>query len=116
MDAAKIRAHDFIDNRIPKFMRYFERVITQNYQSDAHLVGDKLTYVDLSMFQLIDGLHYAFPRATKHFGEHYPLLAALHDAVAERPTIAAYLASERRLAYNESGIFRHYPELDKAAR
>jgi glutathione S-transferase len=115
-DAARIRAHDFIDNRIPKFMHYFERVITQNYQSDAHLVGDKLTYVDLSMFQLIDGLHYAFPRATKHFGEHYPLLAALHDAVAERPNIAAYLASERRLAYNESGIFRHYPELDKAAR
>ena len=57
IDAARIRANDFIDNRIPKFMRYFERVITQNYQSDAHLVGDKLTYVDLSMFQLIDGLH-----------------------------------------------------------
>ncbi len=79
-------------------------------------MGDELTYVDLSMFQLIDGLHYAFPRAMKHFGEHYPLLAALHDAVAERPNIAAYLASERRLGLQRIGIFRHYPELDKAAR
>jgi glutathione S-transferase len=115
-DAAKIRAHDFIDERIPKFMRYFERVLKQNPSGDEHMVGDKLTYVDLSMFQLIDGLHYAFPRATRHFGEHYPRLAALHDAVAERANIAAYLTSPRRLAYNETGIFRHYPELDKAVR
>jgi glutathione S-transferase len=115
-DAAKIRAHHFIDERIPKFMHYFERVLKQNPAGDKHMVGDALTYVDLSMFQLIDGLHYAFPRATRHFGEHYPLLAALHDAVAGRPNIAAYLASPRRLAYNELCIFRHYPELDKAAR
>lgn len=115
-EAAKIRAHDFIDNRVPKFMRYFERVLKQNPDGDQHMVSGALTYVDLSMFQLIDGLHYAFPRAMKRFGEHYPKLAALHDAVAERPNIAAYLASKRRLAYNETGIFRHYPELDKAAR
>jgi len=115
-EAARTRAHDFIDNRIPKFMHYFERVILQNTESDAHLVGNRLSYVDLSMFQLIDGLHYAFPRAMKRFGVHYSLLAGLHDSVAARPNIAAYLASERRLAYNESGIFRHYPELDKAAR
>jgi glutathione S-transferase len=115
-DAAKLRAHDFIDHRLPKFMRYFERVLQQNPEGDAHLVGAALTYVDLSMFQLIDGLHYAFPKATRHFGEHYPLLAALHDAVAARPNIAAYLSSERRLVYNESCIFRHYPELDKAAQ
>ncbi len=63
------------------------------------MAGDALTYVDLSMFQLVDGLHYAFPRATKHFGEHYPLLAVLHDAVRRSGRIsAAYLASERRLA------------------
>lgn len=115
-DAAKIRAHDFIDERIPKFMRYFERVLKQNPAGDRHMVGGALSYVDLSMFQLIDGLHYAFPRAMRRFGEHYPRLAALHDAVAGRPNLAAYLASPRRLAYNESGIFRHYPELDKAAR
>jgi glutathione S-transferase len=115
-DAARLRAHDFIDHRMPKFMRYFERVLRQNPAGDRHMVGAALTYVDLSMFQLIEGLHYAFPRATQRFGEHYPRLAALHDAVAGRPNIAAYLASPRRLAYNESGIFRHYPELDKAAR
>ena len=115
-DAAKVRATDFIDHRIPKFMRYFERVLKQNPAGDAHMVGDTLTYVDLSMFQLIDGLHYAFPRAMKHFGEHYPRLAALHDAVLKRPNIAAYLASERRLPYNETCVFRHYPELDKDVR
>ncbi|MFL9895527.1 glutathione S-transferase [Paraburkholderia sp. RL17-381-BIF-C] len=114
-DAAKVRAHDFIDNRIPKFMSYFERVLKQNPAGDRFMVGDALTYVDLSMFQLIDGLLYAFPRALKRFGEHYPRLAALHDAVIERPNIAAYLQSERRIEHNEACIFRHYPELDQAA-
>jgi glutathione S-transferase len=115
-DAAKVRAHDFIDERIPKFMGYFERVLKQNPAGDAYLVGDSLTYVDLSMFQLIDGLYYAFPRAMKTFPKHYPRLAALHDAVLERPRIAAYLESDRRIAHNESCIFRHYPELDKDTR
>jgi glutathione S-transferase len=114
-DAAKVRAHDFIDHRIPKFMGYFERVLKQNPGGDRYLVGDALTYVDLSMFQLIDGLFYAFPRAMKRFGEHYPLLAALHDAVIARPNISAYLESDRRLPHNEACVFRHYPELDKAA-
>lgn len=113
-DAAKIRAHDFIDHRIPKFMQYFERVLKQNPAGDKHLVGDALSYVDLSMFQLIDGLMYAFPRGTKRFGEDYPRLAALHDAVIARPRIAAYLKSARRIEHNEACIFRHYPELDKA--
>ncbi|MBN3753538.1 glutathione S-transferase [Paraburkholderia sp. Tr-20389] len=115
-EAAKIRATDFIDHRIPKFMGYFERVLKQNPAGDAHMVGDTLTYVDLSMFQLIDALHYAFPRAMRPFGERYPRLAALHDAVLKRPNIAAYLDSERRLPYNETCVFRHYPELDKDVR
>jgi glutathione S-transferase len=115
-EPAKVRATEFIDHRIPKFMRYFERVLRQNPAGDTYMVGDALTYVDLSMFQLIDALHYAFPRAMKHFGEHYPRLAALHDAVLKRPNIAAYLASTRRIAYNESCVFRHYPELDKDVR
>jgi len=115
-EAAKVRATEFIDHRIPKFMRYFERVLKLNPHGDRHLMGNALTYVDLSMFQLIDGLRYAFPRATKRFGEHYPRLAALHEAVMARPNIAAYLASDRRLSHNESCVFRHYPELDKAAR
>jgi glutathione S-transferase len=115
-DAAKARATEFLAHRLPKFMRYFERVLQQNPHGERHLAGDALTYADLSMFQLIDGLRYAFPRAMKHYAEHYPRLAALHDAVLARPNIAAYLASERRLPHNESCIFRHYPELDRALR
>ncbi|HTH74494.1 MAG TPA: glutathione S-transferase [Trinickia sp.] len=111
---AKARAGDFLAHRLPKFMRYFERVLAQNPDGDAHLVGRALTYVDLSMFQLIEGLHYAFPRATARFASRYPRLAALRKAVAARPNIAAYLASERRLPFNETGIFRHYAELDIA--
>jgi len=114
-DAAKARAHDFIDHRLPKFMSYFERVLKQNPAGERFMVGDTLSYVDLSMFQLIDGLLYAFPRALKHFGEHYPRLAALHDVVMARPNIAAYLNSDRRIEHNEACVFRHYPELDKAA-
>ncbi|KQR87276.1 glutathione S-transferase [Burkholderia sp. Leaf177] len=114
-DAAKVRAKDFIDNRIPKFFGYFERVLEQNPHGPKHMVGDKTTYVDLSIFQLVEGLHYAFPRATKKFAKHYPHVQALHDAVLERPNIAAYVDSERRIPFNESGIFRHYPELDQDA-
>ncbi len=114
-EAAKARATDFIDHRMPKFMGYFERVLKQNPKGDAYLVGDSLTYADLSMFQLIEGLHYAFPRATKRFRQRYRRLAALHAAVAARPNVAAYLASERRIPFNETGIFRHYPELDREA-
>jgi glutathione S-transferase len=115
-DAAKVRAADFIEHRIPKFMGYFERVLKQNPAGDQYLVGDALTYVDLSMFQLVDGLYYAFPRAMKPFPKRYPRLAALRDAVLDRPRIAAYLASERRIAHNESCVFRHYPELDRDTR
>ncbi|HTH61469.1 MAG TPA: glutathione S-transferase [Paraburkholderia sp.] len=116
-DEAKARASDFIDHRIPKFMNYFERVLLQNPDGKKrHMVGDTLTYVDLSMFQVVEGLRYAFPKATKHFAERWPHVVALRDAVAKRPNIAAYVASERRIPFNESGIFRHYPELDKTAR
>jgi glutathione S-transferase len=68
------------------------------------------------MFQIVEGLRYAFPKATKHLAGHYPHVVALHDAVAARPNIVAYLASERRLSFNETGVFRHYPELDHAVR
>jgi glutathione S-transferase len=115
-DAAKIRTQNFLDQRVPKFMSYFERVLKQNPHGDTQIVGDSTTYVDLSIFQLVDGLHYAFPRAMKTFGKHYPRVAALHDAVLQRPNIAAYVDSERRIPFNESGIFRHYPELDQDAR
>jgi glutathione S-transferase len=115
-DAAKARAADFIQHRLPKFMGYFERVLKHNAKGDKHSVGSSLTYVDLSLFQLMEGLAYAFPRAMRAFAAHYPALAALREAVRTRPRIALYLASDRRIPFNESGIFRHYPELDQAAR
>ncbi|MGA7813019.1 glutathione S-transferase [Caballeronia sp.] len=114
-DAAKARSKDFIENRVPKFIGYFERVLKQNPHGDTQIIGDAITYVDLSIFQVVEGLHYAFPRAMKKFSKQYPRVAALHDAVIERPAIAAYVDSDRRLPFNESGIFRHYPELDQDA-
>jgi glutathione S-transferase len=106
------RAADFRALRLPKFLGYFERVLAANPAGDSHLIGKSLTYVDLSMFQVIAGLSYALPRAMAALARRHPKLAALHRCVAERPRIAAYLASARRIPFNERGIFRHYPELD----
>ena len=106
------RAADLLERRLPKFLRYFERVAERNPHGDAHLVGGALTYVDLSMFQMIAGLRYAFPRAMARLESAYPRLIALHERVRARPRIAAYLASKRRVEFNQQGIFRRYPELD----
>ena len=106
------RAADFRALRLPKFVGYFERVLAANPAGDSYLIGKSLTYVDLSMFQVIAGLNYAFPRAMAEMARRHPKLAALHRRVAARPRIAAYLASARRIPFNERGIFRHYPELD----
>lgn len=105
------RAKDFRAERLPKFLTYFEQIIANNEAGEG-LVGDHLTYGDLSLFQLVEGLRYAFPRAMEGDAARYPALTALHDQVAALPKIAAYLASERRIAFNENGIFRAYPELD----
>jgi glutathione S-transferase len=112
-DAARARASHFLKYRVPKYLTYFERVLQQNPGASPHAIGDALSYVDLSLFQLVEGLRYAFPRALRGYSHAYPALARLHDAVRRRPNIAAYLKSDRRLAFNESGIFRHYPELDQ---
>jgi glutathione S-transferase len=112
---AKARAAAFLSERAPKYLGYFERVLADNPAGKAHAVGDKLTTVDLSLFQVRVGLAYAFPRAFAGADKLYPALAALAAKVAAQPNVAAYLASERRIPFNESGIFRHYPELDQAA-
>ena len=109
---ARRRSADFIANRIPKYLGYFERVLERNPHGDRHLVGRRVSYCDLSLFQLVAGLRYAFPRAMAPLGPHFGRVAALHDRIAARPRIAAYLRSARRIALNEQGIFRHYPELD----
>jgi glutathione S-transferase len=115
-DAAKARADDFLQHRLPKFLGYFERVLKQNPRGDKYSVGAAATTVDLSLFQLIEGLSYAFPRAMKSFAENYPALAALRETVRTRPRLALYLSSARRIPFNETGIFRHYPELDQPSR
>jgi len=114
-DEARRRSADFRKNRMSKYLGYFETVLERNPQGSGHLVGDRLTYADLSLFQIVEGLRYAFPRAMAAMEPKIPLLIALHGSVAQRPRIAAYLKSERRIPFNEHGIFRHYPELDGEA-
>jgi glutathione S-transferase len=109
---ARRKAADVIAHRLPKYLGYFERVLANNARG-AWLVGTRVTYADLSLFQLVAGLQYAFPKAMKRLARRHPRVMSLHDAVAARPRIAAYLASPRRIAFNEQGIFRHYPELDR---
>ncbi|HTW38275.1 MAG TPA: glutathione S-transferase [Steroidobacteraceae bacterium] len=111
---ARRRTGDFLASRLPKYLTYFESVLERNPDGDRHLSGGSLTYADLSMFQTIAGLRYAFPQAMQGLAARIPRLLALHDLVRERPRIAAYLGSPRWLPFNEQGIFRHYPELDKS--
>jgi len=106
------RAKHFTRDRLPKFLDYFETVFDRNASGRGFMVGRSLTYVDLSMFQLVAGLRYAFPNTMAKVEQDIPGLVALHDELAARPNIAAYLASKRRIAFNQYGIFRHYPELD----
>jgi glutathione S-transferase len=107
---AKRRTEDFLANRAPKFLGWFERVLARN---GPYLNGRRVSTADLSLFQVVAGLRYAFPRAMKRIERRVPEVAALHDRVAARPRIARYLASDRRIAFNEMGIFRRYPELDR---
>jgi glutathione S-transferase len=109
---ARRHSKHFIAERLPKYLGYFERVIRINSGGQGYMIGRLLTYVDLSVFQLIAGLRYAFPRTMQRSEAHYPGLIALHERITKRPNIAAYLASPRRIAFNQHGIFRHYPELD----
>lgn len=111
--AALKRAKGFREARIPKFLRWFETILARNPLGDAHLVGDEVSYADLSLFQTIEGLLYAFPEATKPALARSPRVARLHRDTAQRPRIRAYLVSDRRIPFNEDGIFRRYPELDE---
>jgi glutathione S-transferase len=108
---ARRRAADFRAERLPAFLGYFERVLVGNARS-GWLAGRRISYADLSMFQMIAGMRYAFPRAMARLERRHPRLVALHERVAARRSLADYLASERRLPFNEQGIFRRYPELD----
>lgn len=111
---AKRRAADFLEARVPKYLGYFERILARRRGGRAHfLLGARLTYPDLSLFQIVAGMRYAFPNAMRRIEKKHWRVVAVHDAVAARPRIKAYLASERRIPFNDDGIFRHYPELDE---
>lgn len=111
-DEAGRRAELFRRHRLPRFLEYFEQVLEQNPRGAEHLVGERHSYVDLSLFQTVTGLRYAFPRAMRQLEPDLPKIDALVARVSERDRIRAYLNSERRQPFNEDGIFRHYPELD----
>ena len=106
------RAQEFRKGRIAQFLEWFEAILKRNPKGDSYLVGARLTYADLSLFQVVEGLSYAFPKAMARELKKAPRVAALRDRVAKRPRIRAYLESDRRIPFNEQGIFRRYPELD----
>jgi glutathione S-transferase len=106
------RAQDFCARRMPKFLQWFEQIVVRNPAGSRHLVGGRLSYADLSLFQLVEGLRYAFPNAASSALARTPGVMAIHDTVSTLPKVAAYLRSERRIPFNEEGIFRRYPELD----
>jgi glutathione S-transferase len=110
VDEARKRTHEFWRERVSKYLGYFERLLDGS--AGHYVTGRKLSYVDLSLFQIVEGLRYAFPKRMKAFERKIPALCELHDRVAARPNIKAYLASERRIPFNEDGIFRHYEALD----
>ena len=109
---AKRRARWFREERMGRFLGWFEAILARNPKGSKFLVGARLSYADLSLFQVVAGLRYAFPEAMARLAADCPLVVSLHDRVAARPRIAAYLRSERRIPFNEDGLFRHYPELD----
>lgn len=110
---AKRRSKEFLAHRLPKFLGYFERILQRNRAGGPGMVGARITYADLSMAQVIAGLRYAFPVATANALVGCPRLRTLHDDVFARPRIVSYLASGRRLAFNNDDLFRHYPELEQ---
>jgi len=113
---AQRRAREFLTERLPRFLDYFEDLLRRNTRGGGqYLIGDRISYVDLSLFQTLSGLAYAFPRAMRRLAPQIPLSSALRDHVAARRHIAVYLASPRRVPFSQHGIFRHYDELDDAA-
>ena len=105
-------AKEFRTQRMPKYLGWLQTVLARNPKGDKHLVGARLSYADLSLFQLVEGLLYAFPKAIRRALKKTPLLLALRERVSQHSRVSAYLRSERRIPFNESGIFRRYAELD----
>ena len=109
---AKKRTAEFWKERVPKYLGYFEDLVEAN--GGAFVTGRRATYADLSLFQIVEGLRYAFPKRMQAFERDIPRLVELRDRIAERPNIKAYLSSKRRIPFNEQGIFRRYKPLDRS--
>ena len=108
---AKRRSADFLATRLPKYLDYFEGVLAT--AGKGYLLGRTLSYPDLSLFQMVTGLRYAFPRTMNRLEKRYPRVVAVQKRVQDHPRLAAYFASKRRIPFNKLGIFRAYPELDR---
>src|SRR5246500_2693295 len=67
---AKRRTADFWKERVPKYLGYFEQLLDDN--GGSYVTGRRITYVDLSLFQLVEGLRYAFPKRMKGFEKEIP--------------------------------------------
>ena len=106
------RSMDFVSSRLPKFLDYMELVLNRNSSGPSYLVGARITYADLSLFQIIEGLRYAFPNTLKKIEVNYPNIVTIHSHVLKRPRISRYLNSSSRIPFNQHGIFRYYKELD----
>ena len=104
------RSADFLAVRLPKYFGYFQSILDRN--GGQWMVGNAVSHVDLSIFQIVAGMRYAFPKAMARQESAYAKLIALHDRIALRARLKAYLESPRRIPFNEKGIFRRYPELD----
>ena len=113
---ARKRSRAFRESRIPKYLAWFEAILGRNntnaHAANPHLVGARLSYADLSLFQLVEGLFYAFPNTLQTALKKAPMVARLHGEIRQHKRLAGYLHSERRIAFNEDGIFRRYPDLD----
>ncbi|MBU3076970.1 glutathione S-transferase family protein [Sphingomonas quercus] len=103
------RAASFREARIPKFLGWFEQAL----DGREWLVGNTWSYADLSLFQLVEGLDFAFPKRMAAVADDIAGVRALHGRVKALPSLAGYLASDRRIPFGD-GIFRHYPALDRA--
>jgi len=107
---AKTYAGHFLKERVPKYLSYFDGVVAKS--GGPYLMGRRISYTDLSLFQLVEGLRYAFPKGMAKAERKVQRVIEVHERVSGREGIKAYVASDRRIPFNEDGIFRHYPELD----
>ncbi|SMY24333.1 unnamed protein product [Zymoseptoria tritici ST99CH_1A5] len=110
-DASLLKAKDVRENRIPKFLSYFERVLKGNGDG-KYLVGERVTTADVTVWQVLDGLQFAFPKEMAVRRKEFEALFKWYEGFKEEKGLKAYLGSERRLPYSQ-GVFRYYPELDR---